>query len=72
MAAETTVKLLATGRGINRENTAQDAVIPMIESIRRTQRTKGTRARERGSLLLLGLGLGLGLGLKSCSWLQAN
>lgn len=41
MAAETTVKLLATGRGINRENTAQAAVIPMIESIRRTQRTKG-------------------------------
>lgn len=63
MAAETTVKLLATGRGINRENRAQAAVIPMIESIRRTQRTNGKRGRERGSLLLLGLGLGLGLGL---------
>lgn len=72
VAAETTVKLLATGRGINRENTAQAAVIPMIESIRRTQRTKRKRARERGSILQLGLGLGLGLGLKSCSWLQAN
>lgn len=61
MAAETTVELLATGRGINRENRAQAAVIPMIESIRRTQRTNGKRGRE--SLLLLGLGMGLGLGL---------
>lgn len=61
---EATVKLLATGREGNR----QAAVIPMIESIRRTQSTaKKEKPLEWDSLLLVELGWGL-----SRSWLQAN